>query len=176
MENEIPSPGRTPTDSDLVALCRVLNDLGARYIVVGGFAITHHGYLRATEDIDLLIDVTLENQRRVKQALQTLPEQAIRELGEDDFRDYIVVRVADEFLVDVMTAACGIEYEEASRSVEVADVHGTPIPFATPELLLRMKQTDREKDVLDRIFLHRKIAEGKGSGFPEGLSKGLPPK
>lgn len=163
MENEIPGPGRTPTDSDLVALCRVLNQLGARYLVVGGFAITHHGYLRATEDIDLLVDVHPENQRRVKEALETLPEKAIRELGDDDFRDYIVVRVADEILVDVMTAACGIEYEEASRSIELADVQGVQIPFATPELLLRMKQTHREKDVLDRIFLHRKIAERRGT-------------
>ncbi len=163
MENEIPSPGRAPTDSDLVALCRVLNQLGARYIVVGGFAITHHGYLRATEDIDLLIDVEPENQLRIKQALETLPEKAIRELGDADFRDYMVVRVSDEILVDVMTAACGIEYEEASRSVEIAEVAGVPIPFATPEVLLRMKQTYREKDIADRIFLHRKIAEREGS-------------
>ena len=162
MENEIPSPGRTPTDSDLVALCRVLNQLGARYMVVGGFAITHHGFMRATEDIDLLIDATPENQLRIKQALETLPDKAIRELGDADFRDYIVVRVSDEFLVDVMTAACGIEYQEASRSLEIADVQGVPIPFATPKLLLRMKQTYREEDIADRIFLHRKIAEQEG--------------
>jgi hypothetical protein len=93
--------------------------------------------------------------------LETLPEKAIRELGDDDFRDYIVVRVSDEILVDIMTAACGIEFEEASRSVEVAQVHGVSIPFATPELLVRMKQTDREKDALDRIFLHREIAKRK---------------
>jgi hypothetical protein len=38
---------------------------------------------------------------------------------------------------------------------------GVPIPFATPELLLRMKQTYRQNDVADRVFLHRKIAERK---------------
>ena len=164
MENEIPTPARAPTDSDLVALCKELNDLHARYIVVGGFAITHHGYMRATEDIDLLIDVEPENQLRIKTALETLPQKAIRELGNDDFRDYTVVRVSDEILVDVMTAACGIEFDEASRSVEVAQVQGVSIPFATPQLLLRMKQTHREKDALDRIFLHREIARREGAG------------
>jgi hypothetical protein len=163
VENEVPSPARAPTDSDLVALCTTLNRLGARYIVIGGFAITHYGYMRATEDIDLLIDVEPENQARVRTALETLPEKAIRELGNDDFADYTVVRVSDEILVDIMTAACGIEYREASRSVEIAEVHGVQIPFATPELLLRMKQTHRDKDVLDRIFLHQKIAERQGS-------------
>ena len=90
--------------------------------MVGGFAISHYGYLRATEDIDLLIDAELENQRRIKQALESLPEKAIRELADDDFADYVVVRVSDAILVDIMTAACGIEFEEANRSVEVADV------------------------------------------------------
>lgn len=161
MEDELPSPGRIPTDSDLVALCRALNEAGARYIVVGGFAINHHGYIRATEDIDILIDLDPENQRRVKSGLATLPDQAILELGDDDFRDYTVVRVSDEILVDVMTAACGIDFEEASRSIEVASMQGVSIAFPTPELLLRMKQTHRESDVADRIFLHRKIAEQK---------------
>lgn len=159
MENEIPSPWRVPTESDLVALCRALNERRARYIVIGGFAINHHGYIRATEDIDILIDVDPENQSKIKSALDILPEKAIRELGDEDFRDYVVVRVSDEILVDVMTAACGIEFKEASDSVEIADVKGVPIPFATPELLLRMKQTYRENDVADRVFLHRKIAE-----------------
>jgi hypothetical protein len=57
MENGVPSPWRLPTENDFVALCRALNAHGARYGVIGGFAINHHGYIRATEDIDLLIDV-----------------------------------------------------------------------------------------------------------------------
>ena len=71
----------------------------------------------------------------------------------------MVVRVSDDILVDVMTAACGIDFEEATRGIELATIEGVEIPFATPQLLLRMKQTHRENDVADRIFLHRKIAE-----------------
>lgn len=62
--------------------------------MIGGFAINYHGYIRATEDIDILVASDLENQRRTKQALEVLPDRAIRELGEEDFRDYIVVRVS----------------------------------------------------------------------------------
>ncbi len=56
-----------------------------------------------------------------------LPGKAIRELGDEDFRDYIVVRVADEILVDIMTAACGVEYKEASAGIEWATFEGVPI-------------------------------------------------
>jgi len=132
---------------------------------VGGFAIIHHGYLRATEDIDLLLDGALENQVRVKKALESLPDKAILELGDDDIREYTVVRVSDEILVDLMISACGIEYEEARASIAPAEVQGVSIPFANLQLLLRMKQTHREKDAEDRVFLHRKIAEIE-SGAP----------
>lgn len=45
---------RVPTDADLVSLARELNRLGVSYVVIGGFAINRLGYVRATEDIDLL--------------------------------------------------------------------------------------------------------------------------
>lgn len=171
MENELPNPGRIPKENDLVALCRALNACGARYLIVGGFAVIHHGYLRATEDIDLLLDGALENQARVKQALETLPDKAILELGDDDIRDYTVVRVSDEILVDLMISACGIAYDEASQEMEVVEIQGVPIPFANPRLLLRMKQTHREKDAEDRVFLHRKIAELEGRETSAGLDQ-----
>ena len=101
----------------------------------------------------------LENQSRVKRALEVLPDKAILELGNDDFRDYIVIRVSDEILVDIMTAACGVEFDEASSEIEWATFEAVAIPFATAELLLRLKQTLRENDVADRIFLQRRIAE-----------------
>ena len=158
MENE-PSPEtpRLPVQDDLVRLCRELNAHGARYMVVGGFAVIQHGFLRATEDIDLLLEGSLENQAKVKTALEILPDKAIRELGDDDLRNYIVVRVADDVIVDLMLAACGIGYEEACQYVEVVTIEDVPIPFASPKLLLRMKQTYREKDELDRKFLEQKI-------------------
>lgn len=159
MENELSNAGRIPKEPDLVALCRALNEKGARYLIIGGFAVIHHGYLRATEDIDVLLAGDLENQARVKKALETLPDKAVLELGNEDLRNYSVVRISDEILVDLMISACGIDYAEASDSIETAEVEGVSIPFANAELLLRMKQTHRERDAADRIFLHRKIAE-----------------
>ena len=47
---------REPAVEDLVELCQGLNDSGAKYLVVGGFAIIASGYNRRTMDIDLIID------------------------------------------------------------------------------------------------------------------------
>lgn len=111
------------------------------------------GFVRATEHIDLLIDASPENQRKVKEALMTLPDQAVHELQDDDLVEYSVVRVADEFVIDLMRIACGIDFEAARESMIKAKVDDVEIPFATPELLWQLKQTGREKDQLDVLFL-----------------------
>ena len=53
--DDAPLEPRPPLLKDLVDLCRRLNAAGARYVVVGGMAIIQHGFVRATEDIDLLV-------------------------------------------------------------------------------------------------------------------------
>ena len=65
---------------DLRRLCAELNRLGARYVVVGGFAILQHGFQRFTHDIDLLVETTLENEARVIEALLIFPDKAAREI------------------------------------------------------------------------------------------------
>jgi len=138
---------------DLLLLCRQLNHGGAKYIVIGGMAIIRLGFTRATEDIDLLVDSSPENQLKIRQALMALPDQAVRDMTENDLDDYQVVRVADEIVVDLMKSACGITYLEASGSIEWADVEGVPIPFASADLMWKLKQVPRAKDEIDRSFL-----------------------
>lgn len=150
---------REPTLTDVVALCHELNELGARYVVCGGFAIRAAGYDRGTGDIDLVIDTSLENEAKVFRGLEILPDKAVRELNPGDVEKYLVVRVADEVVVDLMRSASGIDYAEASQHVVVREVEGVPIPFASPQLLWRMKRhTHREKDAPDLAFLRELFA------------------
>jgi len=144
---------RPPTVDDLVRLCSELNTLGAEYIVVGGMAMISAGFVRTTEDIDLLVRSSASNRAKVRQALSVLPDNAVRELAEDDLDRYAVVRVADEIVVDLMKSACGIDYDAAKMGIVQMNVDNVLIPFAGPELLWRMKQTLREKDKQDLLFL-----------------------
>lgn len=157
-ENAHPPESRVPLVADLVNICRALNAHGAKYIVVGGFAVMQQGFLRNTGYIDLLIEHSSENLARTRAALEVLPDKAVRELGDDDLRNYVVIRVCDEVVVDLMKTACGISYWEAEPEVDIVTMDGVPIPFASARLLLRTKQTYREKDAEDRMFLERKIA------------------
>ena len=157
-ENDHPgSPeleSREPTLADLCNLCRELNRREARYIVVGSFAMSALGYNRRTMDIDLLVDTNGDNESRVLEAVSTLPDGAARELKPGEIAQWTVVRVGDEIVVDLMRSACGVDYAQAERGIQFLVVEGVAIPFASAELLWRMKKpTHREKDIPDLLFL-----------------------
>ena len=115
---------REPTLEDLVNLGRALNAAGARYLVVGGFAIRAAGFVRRTMDVDLLVETGSDNEARVIQGLLVLPDQAARELKPGDVAQYGVVRVGDEILVDLMRSGCGVDYADAIRDAVVREIEG----------------------------------------------------
>jgi len=150
---------RDPESGDLLRICAALNEVGARYIVIGGMAMVLHGFNRGTEDIDLLVDRTVENVALLRKALSILPDNAVQQVADSDIEEFGVVRVADEVVVDLMGSACGIDFQSAINEIEWREMEGVRIPFASPGLLLRTKQTVREKDEIDRSFLKRLLAD-----------------
>lgn len=150
---------RAPELEDLLSLCAALNREGARYLLIGGFAVILHGYVRGTKDIDLLVDTSPENVRAVKRALSTLPDNAVAAVADDEIGKYQVVRVADEIVIDLMAAACGIDYTQAVEGIERREVEGVSIPVASKPLLIRMKQTVRDSDRADVQFLRLRLEE-----------------
>ena len=79
---------RPPTLEDLLRICEALNRAGARYVVVGGMAIIQLGFVRATEDIDLLVDSSAENLERLKRGLSVLQDNAVRDVASGDLDRY----------------------------------------------------------------------------------------
>lgn len=150
---------RAPELEDLRALCKALNDEGVRYVLIGGFAVILHGFVRATKDIDLLVDASIDNVQRLKRAMSVLPDDAISLIADDEVEKYKVVRIADEIVVDLLKDACGVDYQRASADgIETMMLEGVPIPVARKELLIETKQTVRPSDAADVQFLRLRIA------------------
>lgn len=57
---------RSATKEDLKALIVALNEHGADYLLIGGYALFAHGFERATTDIDLLVRPTVDSAHRIK--------------------------------------------------------------------------------------------------------------
>jgi hypothetical protein len=56
----------------VIAIARSLQKEGVRYLVVGGLAVVHHGYLRFTADVDIVLDMDPDNVRRAIRAFTAL--------------------------------------------------------------------------------------------------------
>lgn len=162
---------RPATLEDLKTLIRALNEKGANYLLIGGYALFAHGHHRATTDIDVLVPASQETGRKVREALMVLPDQAAKDLDPAWFEEGENIRVADAFVVDIMLNACGETYETLKQYAETVDLDGIPIHTVNLEGLLRTKQTLRDKDVADRIVLEqaleaiRQQAPGRNGGF-----------
>lgn len=52
-------------NSDLIDLLRALNDVGAKYLIVGGYALAIHGRIRATKDVDVFVGTDPANAEKV---------------------------------------------------------------------------------------------------------------
>ena len=153
--NEDARPTARPASvDDLRTLLTALNEHGVDYLLIGGYALYALGYQRGTTDIDLLLQPTREQGERTQRALLCLPDQVACELDPAWFVEGETIRVADAFVVDLMFSASGETL--ASHAVTI-DFDGIALCTLDIEGLLKTKQSQREKDRLDRLVLERAL-------------------
>jgi hypothetical protein len=149
--------GQRPLGEDsLLRVCRLLNEDGADYLVVGGFAMALHGVPRFTFDLDILVADNDDNFSRVIGALSRLPEGAAQELKPIDLKENLVVKVIDEVEVDISRRAWVVTYEEASPNALSEVIDNVRVPYIGLNDLIRSKQTHRDKDRIDIQMLRAK--------------------
>jgi len=123
---------RPATWDDVKLVARLLDEAQTRWALIGGYAIAAHGFVRVSEDIDILVDPSAENAHRWITALSRLPDGATRELyGQEDIFEregHYAIRVNDEFTVDVMPAACGHGWDELVRHIETRSIDEVTLP------------------------------------------------
>ena len=131
---------------------------GVEYVLVGGQAVRLNGYVRATEDIDVLVKASRDNGERVIRALDFL--KSSEEMNADWFLppdDGTVenIRVADDLLIDLLFSANGETYESIQPHIRELTIEGTPIRVLNIDGLIKTKTDYREKDLLDKRVLAR---------------------
>jgi hypothetical protein len=69
------------------AVVAALNAAEVRYLIVGGLAVNAHGYLRATRDLDLVIQLESANLRRGLECLFEIGYRLAIPVSVEDFAD-----------------------------------------------------------------------------------------
>lgn len=125
------------------------------FMVVGGIACALNGYVRATEDVDILVSRTEENLSKLLSALLRFGDGHARELALEDFPDEEgSVRVIEEFPLDIFVRMGGRTYHDLTTHMRFWKLDTAKIPFLGLEGLILLKEGSlREKDRIDVLAL-----------------------
>lgn len=142
-------------DSNYLDMLKCLNKAGVDYIMVGGWAVNLHGYVRATIDLDIWILADLENARKVYAALGEFGAPLAGVCPDDFAADGTIFQIGvAPCRIDVINKIDGVKYAEASsRAIEKA-IEGVPIRVISREDLIANKRASgRTKDLADAEIL-----------------------
>lgn len=146
-------PVGPPFRTELAEVCWRLNEAGARYLVAGARALQLWGSARATRDIDILIEATDENARRVLDALAATGYAFAKEWAAAEVARKFVTIIGDSPRVDILTLAWSVRYRDAIRTAERFEVEGVLIPTLSLDDLIASKRTGRPQDIADLVVL-----------------------
>ena len=127
-------------------------------MLVGGQAVRLNGFLRATEDVDVLLEPSRANGEKIIRALSFL--ESAQELDPAWFEppsngEVENIRVADDLIVDLLFAANGHTLEDVRPHIVSLPVDGINVRVLNIDGLLKTKTDYREKDILDKAVLKK---------------------
>ncbi len=142
---------------DFRDLFAALNDAGARYLLVGGYAVAIHAQPRFTKDLDLWIDRTAENSLKVIEALRSFGAPLMDVGAEDLAKPSLIFQIGvAPNRVDLMTSIDGVDFLEAWPEREMTRYGDQELPVIGRAHLIRNKRaTGRPQDLIDVEILER---------------------
>ncbi len=121
-------------------------------MIVGGYAVGFHGYIRATGDIDIWIDAVVDNAQNLLKALNDFGFGKLSGISIDDFiKENSVVQLGyPPIRIDLMTSVSGITFDQCYSKKETSVIDEIEVPFIDLESLkINKASTNRKKDLGD---------------------------
>lgn len=146
-------------DPELDVAAAAMVSEGARFVVVGGFAVIANRFVRATEDIDFLVPDDPDNDRRVLAALRKLDAVRFRDeepLSDEHLLGQTHLRAKTQAgIIDVLRGGLPpLDYETVEKRAMRADYDGVEFPIAGLSSIVGFKRlADRPRDRNDLIGL-----------------------
>lgn len=130
-----------------------LNKQEVEYLLVGGYAVILHGYRRSTGDMDIWVNVTAENHKKLIKAFLAFGLPAV-DISEENFlrndeMDVFTYGVPP-VCIEVLKKVKGCDFNEAYKISNLFDENGLQIRFVHINTLIESKTASgRHKDLDD---------------------------
>lgn len=120
-------------------LVRTLLKHHVKFVVIGGFAAVYYGVSRGTGDLDLLIEPSRENGKRLLNSFDEL-HLDFGDLRPEEFEGPLFLAFGFEpNAVDVLTFTPAVSYQQARESSQFITLAGDRIPIISIDLLIQNK-------------------------------------
>jgi hypothetical protein len=144
-------------NADFLDLLTALNAADARFLVVGGYAVGVHGRPRATKDLDLWIEASADNAKKVMRALQDFGSP-VGDLTEADLESPGTGFKMGEppSRIDLLTHIEGVLFEDAwPRRIDTSFGSVRCAVIGRADLLANKRAAGRPQDLADVAALER---------------------
>ena len=138
-------------NKDFREFIQLLNSHKIKYLVVGGYAVTMHGYPRYTADIDIWFCIDKSNAEKLIEALRDFGFGSLDIKINDFLNPNKVIQLGyPPNRIDLLTSISGVEFDECYPKRVNTDIAGIQIDFIDLESLKKNKKaTGRHKDLND---------------------------
>lgn len=136
---------------DFEEFLKLLNKKKVEYVVVGGYAVAFHGFVRATKDIDVFFNSSIQNIQRLKMVLNEFgfPVDGLDAVAFSEHGKIIRMGVAP-VMIELINAISGVSFKTAWKN-RVTGAYGKTKVFylSKPDLLKNKRASGRLRDLVD---------------------------
>lgn len=137
-------------NTDFKELLNTFNEHEVKYLIVGGYAVMKHSEPRFTKDLDIWVEASPDNARKVFQALKNFGAP-LSNLTEADFaKDGFYQMGRPPVRVDILMGLTGLDFESAWGNRVEGSYGETRTQFLSIEdLIINKRAAGRPQDLLD---------------------------
>ena len=140
-----------PIPQDFQDFLRLLKKHDVEYLVIGGYAVAFHGYVRYTGDIDFYVSALKGNALKLVRVFREFGF-ASKDLNVDLFlEEGNIIRIGNEPMrLEVCNKIDGVSFGKCYENKIVSNIEGLEIKFISmSDLIKNKKSTRRKKDKAD---------------------------
>jgi predicted nucleotidyltransferase len=138
---------------DFREFIQALNDNNVEYLLVGGYSVIYHGYARTTGDMDIWVNRTEANYKKIVIAFKQF-KMPLFDMNEDNFLNHKTWDVfsygTPPVCIDILVKVKGLQFDECYGVADVFEDDGLKIRTINyNHLLIAKKSSNRPKDIDD---------------------------
>ncbi len=133
---------------DFIQLC---NAYQVRYLVIGGYAVSIHGYPRTTKDMDVCIEMNEENAVKMVSVINDFGFASLKLIKDDFLKEHGITQLGYAPLrIDIINDLDGVSFVEAWENRKIINMLNVPVNFIGYNELLKVKEkAGRAQDIAD---------------------------